>query len=227
MAEKQELSGHIALGIATRVADGILTAGAKVQITDDNEVGVIDGDNQVVAGYVMVPNRVAGGNCTIMTRGHRQNDETSGAAFAAGALLNVDSQGRVVLATAAQATGALTVVDFTWSGGETITVNSVVLTEGTDFTAGTSNAATALSIAQAINDHVPGVRASAAAAVVTVEAVVPGAAGNLIGIASNAVAGDLTLSGALLTGGSEFFPMAQALEEATGADETVAVLWLA
>lgn len=226
MAEKQELGGIVSLALTVREADGLLTTGAKVRITDDNEVGVIDAAGQLVLGYVLVANREAGGEATIATRGYRVNNEDSGAAFAAGDLLGVDAQGRVVLGSASAATADLTVVDFTWSGGETITINGVAITEGTDFTAGTSNAATALSIADAINSRIPGVQANAAAAVVTVAAHVPGAAGNAITVATTAVVGDMTLSGAVLSGGLDFYPMAIALAEATGADESTSVLWL-
>lgn len=103
--------------------------------------------------------------------------------------------------TAVAATGTLTVVDYTQLTGDTVTIGSTVLTEGVDWTAGTSNAATATSLASAI-DALPAVSAAAVGAIVTVTAASAGAAGNSIALISSDLV-NLTRSAATLTGGSD------------------------
>lgn len=70
--------------------------------------------------------------------------------------------------------GIATIVDFSLLSGDTVTINgdnitNTTVTEGSDWTAATSNAATATSLASALN-AVTGVSASATAAVVTITA---------------------------------------------------------
>lgn len=104
-----------------------------------------------------------------------------------------------ILSTAVAATGTYTVVDYTSLSGATVTVDGNVLTEGVEWTAATSNDATATSLASAI-DALGTVSAAAATNVVTVTAATAGAAGNSIAtLTSDAV--NLTVSGATLSGG--------------------------
>lgn len=222
---KEELHGIITLALTVKEADGILLKGAKVKLTGNNEVGKISATGDTVFGYVLVANKVAGGDATIVTRGKKFCQETTGAAYPVGSLLGVNNLGKAIKATPSNASGTITVLDFTWAGTETITINGVVLTVGTDFTAATSINATALSIANAINAKVPGVKATVNAAVVTVTAINPGLAGNSITTATSDVGDDVTVDQANLTGGSEFLPFAIAIEASTGADESRYALW--
>jgi len=77
-----------------------------------------------------------------------------------------------------------------------------LLTEGADFTAGTSNAATATSLASAI-DGVSGYSASADGNVVTVTADTAGVAGNAIAFETNATTGVSITGSGFLIGGSD------------------------
>ena len=63
----------------------------------------------------------------------------------------------------------LTVVDYTGLAGDTVTVGSTTKTEGADWTAATSNGATATSLAAAL-DAITGVTATAVGSVVTITA---------------------------------------------------------
>lgn len=226
--QKEELHGVITLGMNVKSTDGVLTKGAKVKISGDMEVQEIDTAQDYVFGYLLIPNREAGGACTVVTRLKRVNDETSGAAFSAGDFLNFDADGKAIKAAAAAASGTITISDYSAvDAGDTVTVNGIVLTAGgTDWTAATSNAVTAQSLRDAINDKVPGVLATANSGVVTVTAVSPGVAGNSIALATSmTVNTEGTVSGSTLTGGAEFLPFGIALETAADADETVSVGW--
>lgn len=224
---KEELHGIITLALAVKEADGLLEKGQKVKLTDDFEVGEITALNDTVFGYVLVANKVAGGKATIVTRGKKYCQETTGAAYPVGALLGVNAAGKAITANGSGvASGSITIVDYSvFDGAETFTVNSVVLTHTTDFAVATSNAVTALNLANAINAKVPGVKATVAGAVVTVTALNAGVAGNSIGLATNATAEEATVSGANLSGGAEYLPFAMAIEASTGADESRQVLW--
>lgn len=98
-----------------------------------------------------------------------------------------------------KASGTATIVNYAGLTGDTVTVNGTVLTEGVDWTAATSNDATATSLASAIN-ALANVSASAVGAVVTIIADSYGTSGNSIGLSTSGGA-DLTVSGANLTGG--------------------------
>lgn len=226
---KEVVDGIITLAMTVKEADGILEKGDKVKISDDNEVEAVDTAQDHVFGYVYTANDAAGEKAVIVTKGKRVSDETTGAAYSAGEELSVDATGRVIRATQANASGTITLVDYSaLSGTETVTVNGVALTAGgTDWTAATSNAATALSLATAINNKVAGVKASAApgSAVVTVQALTPGQAGNSITLATDMVSGEGTVSGATLSGGREAVALGIALEESTAAAQTKSVLW--
>ncbi len=99
-----------------------------------------------------------------------------------------------------KATGTVTVVDYTLLTGKTVTVRSTVLTEGVEWVAAIDNDTTAASLELAI-EAVTGIDSSATNAVITVTASVGGAAGNAYALATNAAVGELTVSGAFLTGG--------------------------
>lgn len=101
---------------------------------------------------------------------------------------------------ATAATGTVTIVDYTLLAGKTVTTNSVTKTEGANWTAATSNAATATSLASAL-DAIAGVSAAAVGNVVTITADAFGILGNAIGLSTNAAAGAATVSGAALSGG--------------------------
>ena len=135
--------------------------------------------------------------------------------------------GGTVKFTPGRASGTITIVDYSaFDGAETFSVNGVVLTHTTDFAVATSNAVTALNLANAINAKVPGVKATVAAGVITVTALDAGLAGNAITLVTTATAEEATVSGATLTGGSENRPYAIAVEPAAGAAENRFVVWL-
>lgn len=226
MNKKQELRGTVSLAFTAKSGAGILAKGTKVKITASNEVGPVTVAQDFIIGEVLVPNKEDNGQLTVLTRGRICEDYTTGAAYAAGSLLNLSAAGKAVIAAPARASGTITVVDNTWDGGETITVNGVTLTETTDFANGASAAASALNLCNAINAKVPGVIAKVSAAVVTVYALDAGVAGNAITLAKvdgNGV--DFTLSGATLTGGIERMPAGIAIEASTNVDQTKKVLW--
>lgn len=115
-----------------------------------------------------------------------------------------------------RARGTITVLDYTKLTGKTITVNATTITEGVNFTAATSNDATATSIATAV-DGIALVNAAAVGAVVTVIADASGVTANSYALTTNAAADGLTVSGATLAGGvavqySEIFDMASVEE---------------
>lgn len=223
--EKEVLHGVVTLGMTVKTADARLLKGDKVKISDDMEIEKVDAAQDPVFGYLLVPNPATDGMATVVTRGKRVTNEVSGEAYSAGDFLNTSSLGKMLKATGARATGLITVVDQTWGGTETVTVNGVVLTVGTEFTASGSPTATAASLTDAINARVPGVIATHVAGVITVEALDVGPQGNAVTLATTDDGADVTVSGATLTGGRNCFPMGIALEAATGADESKKVLW--
>lgn len=98
--------------------------------------------------------------------------------------------------------GTMTISGANFTGGYNnlvITFNGTALTQGTDFTAETSNNATATNIAAAI-DAIAGVGASANAAVVTITNDAYGTAGNAKTLVTSDTAA-ATVSGATLSGG--------------------------
>lgn len=102
----------------------------------------------------------------------------------------------------ATATGTVTVIDHTQLAGAVLSVNGVALTEGVQWSAATSNNATATSLAAAISTATVTTHSTGGAigAVITVTANAAGIPGNYISLAtSNAT--DLTISGNHLTGG--------------------------
>ena len=105
------------------------------------------------------------------------------------------------LVNAQSAQGWFTITDWTGlDGAKTVTIGATTLTEAADFTAGTSNAATATSLASAI-DGISGVSAEAVDNVVIVTLDAAGAAGNSTVFTTNATTGvSLTGEGTLIGG---------------------------
>lgn len=101
--------------------------------------------------------------------------------------------------TAVAATGTVQIVDYTQLTGKIIAVGGTNLTEGVDWTAATSNDATATSLASAI-DALASVSATASTSTVNIEAEDPGVAGNSITLTTNDAV-NAPVSGATLTGG--------------------------
>ncbi len=114
------------------------------------------------------------------------------------------------------ASGTVTVVTAPLAAGDTLTINGTVLTgiAGTraagsnNFsTLGSTITAVAAELTAAINDALNGfattVKATAAAGVVTIQAITAGSGGNAITLATSTTpSGGITLSGATLSGGS-------------------------
>lgn len=105
----------------------------------------------------------------------------------------------------ARATTTVTVTDYTQLSGVSFTVNGDPdpIMEGPEWTAATSNNATATSIATWLNYH-NDINASAVGNVVTVTAEVAGAAGNATTLVSDAVSG-LTIAHSPFQGGVDDF----------------------
>lgn len=225
--QNEELNAGITLSLNVEVGRGLLNKGQPVIVNDDYTItdDLASGFLPLVYGYVIVPNNEDGGRATVFFRARAVKTLTSFDAFSAGELLAYkDSNTKVSQVSMERASGSITVVDFTWDGGETITVDDVVLTEGTDFSAGTSNEVTARSIATEINLRVPSVRATVDGAIVNLKAMDVGE--DNISLATDDDGADVTVSGASLTGSdvSALFSYGIALQEATGADEEVDVL---
>jgi len=99
------------------------------------------------------------------------------------------------------ATGTITIVDYTALAGAVVTFNGNTYTEGVDFTAATSNEATATSLTSAIDAGEANFSAAAVGAVITVDADTVGVAGN---VAMSSDAGvNITFSAATLEGGTD------------------------
>lgn len=120
----------------------------------------------------------------------------------------------IILQTAAvNAHGSLTVLNFGNLPGHSVnvTVNSHVLSEGSDWTAATSNAATALSLQTAIDAVTGGAFTTAISNnVITITSTTTGAAGNdLIDLSCSASSADLAVvatgNGQTLGGGADAF----------------------
>lgn len=98
-----------------------------------------------------------------------------------------------------RARATITVTDFAALAGKVVTLDGTAKTEGANWTAATSNAATATSLATAL-DAIAGFDAVAADAIVTVYYTTPGTGGNAKTLTTDAASG-LTLSGATLADG--------------------------
>lgn len=226
--KKEELNAGVSFGLTVEAGRGVLEKDQPVIIVDDETVSddvSSATSGSIVFGYVLVPNKEDGGKATIFFRARAVKRVTSYEAFSAGSLLAYKhSNTKISQGSVSRASGTITVVDFTWDGGETITVDDVVLTEGVDFTAGTSNEATARAIAEEINLRLPTVRATVDGAEITVTALELGE-GN-IALATDDDGADVTVSGETLEGAdiSALFPYGVAVQEATGADEEITAI---
>lgn len=232
MADKEELVGFVSYGFNVKTADGLLTKGDRVKISDENEVELVDTTYDFVLGYVAVANTETSGKCTVhMPQVQRVKTEDCGGAFSAGDFVMTDASDEVIKAAGAFASGTVTVVDYNAvDAGDTVVVNGVTLTAGgTDFTAATSNAATAASLASAINQKVPGVKATVASGagsgVVTITALVEGRQGNLIALSTTAASDEMTVSGSVLSGGKDYAPAGIAFTDSAGASSTADIGW--
>ena len=106
--------------------------------------------------YVLVPNRSNNNRATVATKGCAVIIMTSGEAILFGKPVTMNTTGKVIAATFREPQSIFRVMDFAWNGGETVTVNGVVLTEGIDFVTGPNVLMTAQNIANAIDINVPG-----------------------------------------------------------------------
>ncbi len=114
---------------------------------------------------------------------------------------------KMPITAAVAATGTFQVVDYTALAGAIVTVNGFPLTEGIDWAAMTSNAATATDLAFAITAASAVNTLSTAVAVgglITITANTPGVGGNSIALTTTDAV-NLPRSGATLTGGAEAF----------------------
>lgn len=131
------------------------------------------------------------------------NGDTKYSASAVGDVVTAVDYQEAVRTNSVDGTSGLTIAT-TVEGSirDAITVNGITLTEGTEWTRGGTINASALALANAIDQQVPDVRASANAAVVTIEAIEAGPNGNLIDLTETDDGTDnFTLSGATLSGG--------------------------
>ena len=99
-----------------------------------------------------------------------------------------------------QATGTITVVDYSTLSGRTVTLNGTTVTEGVDWTAAVSNDATAASLSTALEEAADQFH-TVTGSVITITAEVVGVTGNTLGMSTNGAAA-ITLSGSTLAGGS-------------------------
>jgi len=225
---KEELTAGISLSMTVTEADGVLEKGQAVVINDDYQVTtslVVSGGPILILGYVIIPNREAGGKATIFFKARSVQKLTAYEAFTAGQLLAfTDNNAKLSRAGMQYATAQITVVDFIWNGTETLTIGSTVLTVGVDFVTGGTNAQTARNIATEINLRVPNVKATINGNIVNLRALDIGE--NNISLATNDDGADVTVSGATLTGAdvSAVFAYGIALQEATAPDGEADVL---
>lgn len=98
------------------------------------------------------------------------------------------------------ATGQILILDYTLLSGVTFTLKGTTVTEGVEFTAATSNDATAASLATAL-DAIAGETVTNSTNEANIVNNTAGTIGNETGLSTNATALGATVSGALLTGG--------------------------
>lgn len=123
-----------------------------------------------------------------------------------------------VAAFTQRASGVITIVDWNLLAGKTFTLGGTTVTEGVEFTAATSNAATATALATAL-DAIATVGSTPSGSTVICTADAPGTAGNSKTLATNAAAGGATVSGATLTGGvAASYSTPQRVQQAGGVD---------
>lgn len=160
---KEELSGMLTLSFGVDpLVVGALAPYTPVKLSFVDHVAPYVGPGQpdytACLGYVMIrSNKPNNDNRVVIAAKDRAViTMTSGEAIPAGKPVTMNSAGKVVIATYREARSVFRVMDFAWNGGETITVNGVVMTEGIDFITGPDVLTTAQNIATAINTLVPG-----------------------------------------------------------------------
>nr|BDD48163.1 hypothetical protein 7 [bacterium] len=165
---KEELQGMLTLSFEVPAAVGILDIHTPIRLTGINDyeveqfVGPGQPDLLPHIGYVIVPNNKPNNDNRVVAavRGRAVLNLTVGEAIAVGKLVTVDTAGKLIAADFREAQAGFKVNDFVWNGGETITVDTVVLTEGVEFVTGADIPTTAQNIANAIDANVPGFRAN-------------------------------------------------------------------
>lgn len=225
--KKEELNAGISLSLYVQEGRGLLEYGQPVIIIDNHTVSdqISLSFGLISFGYVLVPNKEDGGKATIFFRARAVRPLTSNQAFSAGALLSYkDNNTKVSKANIKRATATITIIDSDWDGGETITIDDFILTEGIDFSAGTSREATARALTQEINQRIPTVRATVHGSEITLNSLELGQSN--ISLATSDDGSDVTVSDSTLVGGdvSALFAYGVALESASGPDEQINAL---
>lgn len=164
---KEELAGMLTLSFGVDpLVVGPLAPHTPVKLSAVDLVAPYVGPGQpdftACLGYVLIRNNKPNNDnrVVIAAKGRAVITMTSGEAIQAGKPVTMNSDGKVIKATFREAQAGFFVRDFAWNGGETITVDGVVLTEGIDFITGPNVLVTAQNIATAIDNNVPGYHAS-------------------------------------------------------------------
>ncbi|MBI4238576.1 MAG: hypothetical protein HY696_09210 [Deltaproteobacteria bacterium] len=229
---KEELSGILTLSFEVNPASGILAPHTPVKLSAVDQIAPYVGPGQPdftsCLGYVLIPNRLNNPRATVATKGRALITMTSGEPIQAGKPVTINSAGKVIVATYREPQSIFRVMDFAWNGGETVTVNGVVLTEGIDFVTGPDVITTAQNIANAIDIAVPGYGAFANApdqvVVKRQDSGGPNFNNTIIPISTSDDGADILV--ALMQDGdiSIFDPYGVALTEATAPDAPIDVL---
>ena len=210
-------SGTITFGVPVlaRKATGTVTvvdytqlAAAKAQGTVTFGVPV-NGDTVTIDGHTFTKASTASGNnfaviadLTTLINALTNVDATDNGTVITVVAAVAGSAGNALAMSLGTNTGTMAISGATLAGGHnnaTITVNGTALVAGTDFTAATSNNATATSLATAI-DGLALIGAAAVGAVITITADAYGTAANAYALVTSNVAG-ATVSGAHMDGG--------------------------
>ncbi len=159
---KEELSGMLTLGFGVDpLVVGPLAPHTPVKLSAADQVAPFVGPGQpdyvACLGYVMIrSNKPNNDNrVVIATKGRAVITMTSGEAIAAGRPVTMNAAGKVIIATFREPQAGYRVVDFIWNGGETITIEGNILTEGVHFIPVATVQQTAQNIATAIRTNLP------------------------------------------------------------------------
>jgi len=226
---KEELTAGISLSMTVTETDGILEKGQAVVVNGDYQVTTslvsAGGEHTFHFGYVIVPNKEAGGKATIFFKARSVQKLTAFESFNPGQLLAFkDSSSEISRASMEYATGQITVIDNIWDGGESITIGGVTMTNGIEFITGPTNDETARNIANAINLRCPDVKATVSGPVINIRALDIGQ--DNISLSTTDTGNDITLSGPAITGAdvSVIYAYGVSLQEAVSAGNQVDVL---
>lgn len=179
---------------ATSLANAITTATATTLATGSANGAVVT---------ITANTAGAAGNSISLASSDGTHLPVSGAFLTGGVNgVNGDSITIQYVDSSAAATGTATVVDYIKLSGVHFTINGVSLVEGVDWSAATSNNATATSLASAISTATSSTLCTATAlgAVITITANTAGVPGNYISLYSSDTV-NLVASGTHLTGG--------------------------